>query len=131
MGTRYISDIDKTTPTADDTLFAWPKLKPVGKISVNMPADEWLCKKLDKLNVTLVEGYPSHSSEAGGLLKDKFVRPVRSKSKWYGLNANKEKESSSVSSIKADFSRDSKKMGKISLCIKFKMEIPETIRTSL
>ena len=40
-----------------------------------MPMDEWLCSKMGKLNLTLTEGYLSRSSEAGGLLKDQFVRP--------------------------------------------------------
>ena len=64
MSWRHIPDIDTIISTADDNPFARPKLYPVGKISVNMPTDEWLSKKLDKLNVTLVEGYPSRSSEA-------------------------------------------------------------------
>ena len=48
-----------------------------------------------KLNLTLVEGYPSHSSEAGGLLKDQFVQPGKSQSKWYGLYSDQHKTSSS------------------------------------
>ena len=73
MGWRHIPDMDTTTSTADDNPFAGPKLQPDGKVSVNMPKDEWLCNKLAKLNVTLLEGCPSHSSEAGGLLKDQFI----------------------------------------------------------
>ena len=36
-------------------------------------------------------GYPSRSSEAGGLLKDQFVRPPKSQAKWYNFAANPEK----------------------------------------
>ena len=65
-------------------------------MSVKLPTDEWLCKKMDKLNVTLVEGYPSRASEAGGLQKDQFVKVGRSQSKWYGLHPNQEKSVESV-----------------------------------
>ena len=77
-----------------------------------MPTDEWLFKKLDKLNMTLVEGYPSRTSEARGLEMDLFIRPARSQSKSYGLHINNEKSSSSVSFCvlkdepPEDFSRD-------------------------
>ena len=55
---------------------------------MNLPTDEWLCKKMSKLNLTLVQGYPTRTSEAGGLLKDQFVRPPKSQGKWYGFHAN-------------------------------------------
>ena len=32
-------------------------------------------------------------SEAGGLLRDQFVRPPKSQSKWYGFQANPKKDS--------------------------------------
>ena len=65
--------MDTVTSNSDDNPFAGLKLQPVGKVSVCMPTDEWLCKKLGKLNVTLVEGYLSCRSEADGLLKDQFI----------------------------------------------------------
>ena len=77
--------IDTTTSTTDDNPFAGPRLEPFGQIFVNMPTDKWLCEKLDKLDVILVAGYPSRSCEDGGLLKDQFVRPARSQSKWSGF----------------------------------------------
>ena len=54
-----------------------------------------------------MEGYPSHSSEAGGLLKDQFVQPARSQQKWYGLVSDPQKVSSgkSVSSWNTDSSK--------------------------
>ena len=48
-------NMNTATTTGDDNPFAEPKLQPVVKVSVNMPTDEWLCKNMDKLNVTLVE----------------------------------------------------------------------------
>ena len=56
---------------------------------MNLPTDEWLCKKLDKLNLALVKGYPSRISEAGGLLRDRFGKTARSQSKWYSLHSER------------------------------------------
>ena len=78
MDWNYIPDIDSGTTTSEDNPFAGPKLHTPGKVSVNLPTDEWLCKKMSKLNLTLVQGYPTRTSEAGGLLKDQFVRPPKS-----------------------------------------------------
>ena len=85
MGWTHIPDVESTAATGDDNPFAGPKSQPAGKVSVRLPTDEWLCNKMAKLNVTLVEGYPSRSSEAGGLLRDQYVRPPKSQSRWYGL----------------------------------------------
>ena len=85
MGWTHIPDVESTAATGDDNPFAGPKSQPAGKVSVRLPTDEWLCNKMAKLNVTLVEGYPSGSSEAGGLLRDQYVRPPKSQSRWYGL----------------------------------------------
>ena len=46
-----------------------------------------------KLNLTLVQGYPTRTSEAGGLLKDQFLQPPKSQGKWYGFHANPKKDS--------------------------------------
>ena len=70
-----------TSSSADDNPFQAPKQQPLGRISVKLPTDEWLCQKMDKLNVALVEGYPSIASEAGGLQKDHFVKVSKSQSK--------------------------------------------------
>ena len=62
---------------------------------------------MGKLNLTLVEGYPPRSSEAGGLLKDQFVRPARSQQKWYGFVSDPQKVSTdkTVSSWSTDASK--------------------------
>ena len=91
MGWTHIPDMDTAAATSDDNPFAGPKSQPMGKVSVNMPTDELLCRKMGKLNLTLVEGYPSRSSEAGGLLKDQFVQPARSQAKWYGFVSDQQK----------------------------------------
>ena len=73
MGWSHIPEMDSTASTSDDNPFAGPKTVTPGKVSVKMPTEDWLCRKLAKLNVTLVEGYPSRGSEAGGLAKDVFL----------------------------------------------------------
>ena len=59
-----------------------------GKVSVKLPVDEWLCRKFERLNVTVAEGYPSRNSETGGLLRNQFVKTPRS-SKWYAMHCGK------------------------------------------
>ena len=81
MGWSYLPDIDSANNTSEDNPFSGPMTLVPGKASVQMPTEDWLCKKLEKLNTTLFEGYPSHGSEAGGLLKDVFLRPAKSQSK--------------------------------------------------
>ena len=63
MGWTHIPDVDNSSSSAVDNPFAAPKQQPLGKISVKLPTDEWLYRKMDKLNITLVEGYPSRASE--------------------------------------------------------------------
>ena len=73
MGWTHVPDIDTGAKMSDDNPFAGPKLQTSGKVSVNLPTDEWLCNKLSKLNLTLVQGYLSHTTEAGTLQRDQFV----------------------------------------------------------
>ena len=82
MGWSHIPNIDSTSSNAEDNPFSAPKQQPAGKISVNLPTDDWLRRKMNKLNLTLVQGYPSKSSESGGLQRDHFVKPVKSQVKW-------------------------------------------------
>ena len=105
MGWSHIPELDNTASTSDDNPFAGPKTVTPGKVSVKMPTEDWLCRKLAKLNLTLVEGYPSRGSEAGGLAKDVFLRPARTQSKWYGLHSDPKAESSQISSWNIDASK--------------------------
>ena len=51
-------DFDSSSSSLDDNPFAGARAQPSGKVSVKLPVDEWLCKKLEKLNLTMAEGYP-------------------------------------------------------------------------
>ena len=86
--------MDSGTKSSDDNPFAGPKLQKPGKVSVSLPNDEWLCSKLNKLSLTLVQGYPSRTTEAGTLQRDQFVRTAKSQSKWYNLHTETKKDSS-------------------------------------
>ena len=97
MGWTYIPDMDNSSSSADNYPFQAPKQQPLGRISVKLPSDEWLYRKMDKLKVTLVEGYPSRASEAGGLQKDQYVKVGKSQLKWYGLQPSTDKTVDTVS----------------------------------
>ena len=105
MGWPHIPEMDSTASTSDDNPFAGPKTVTPGKVSVKMPTEDWLYRKLAKLNLTLVEGYPSRGSEASGLAKDVFLRPAKTQSKWYGLHTNPKAETSHISSWNTDASK--------------------------
>ena len=68
--------------------FAGSRAQHTGKVSIKLPADDWLCRKLEKLNITVAEGYPSRNSETAGLLRDQFVKTPRT-SKWYSMHTDK------------------------------------------
>ena len=110
MGWSEIPELESTTSTADDNPFAGPKTVAPGKVSVRMPTEDWLCRKLAKLNLTLVEGYPSRGSEPGGLGKDVFLRPAKSQNKWYGLHIDPKTDPKADSSQLSHWSTDSSKL---------------------
>ena len=78
----------------DDNPFAGARVQPTGKVSVKLPVDDWLCRKMSKLNLTITEGYPTRNTDNAGLLRDQFIKPPRS-SRWYGMHAE-DSESSTV-----------------------------------
>ena len=95
MGWHNIPEFDRFS-SSDDNPFASSRVQPTGKVSVKLPVDEWLCWKMEKLNLTITEGYPSKNAEASGLLWDQFIKPPRS-SKWYDMHKNK--KDSAISTV--------------------------------
>ena len=79
------------------TPFAGSRVQPAGKVSVKLLVDAWLCKKMEKLNVTITEGYPARNTETAGLLKDQFIKPPWS-SRWYGMHTEKDCDNTTVCS---------------------------------
>ena len=102
MGWSHIPHMDSSSNPSDDNPFAGPKAPVPDKVSVQKPTEDWLCRKLSKLNITLVAGYPSCSSEAGDRLKDQFLRPAKSQSKWYRLFSDQKVDPSVLSTWSMD-----------------------------
>ena len=50
--------------------------------------DERLCRKMEKLNITVQKGYPSRTYENAGLNRDQFVKPPKTL-RWYGMHSEK------------------------------------------
>ena len=82
------NDIDSASSSQDDNPFTGSRFSQTGKVSVKVPVDEWLCKKFEKLNITLQEGYLTRNSETAGLSKDQMIKPHKTL-KWYGMHSDK------------------------------------------
>ena len=76
LGWSHIPDFEFSATDGDRSDNPWKGKHPrkSGKISVELPADDWLCHKMEKLNTRVAEGYPSRSREATGLKVDQFIR---------------------------------------------------------
>ena len=49
-----------------------------------MPPDDWLCQKLEQLNIVVAEGYP-RAQDSAGLKKNQFKIP-KSQARWYQMH---------------------------------------------
>ena len=94
MNWHKIPEFETVSSAADDNPFAGTRIQPTGKVSVKLPVDDWLCRKMSKLNLTITEGYPTRNTDNAGLLRDQFIKPPRS-SRWYGMHTE-DSESSTV-----------------------------------
>ena len=85
LGWSHIPDFEYSVADGDRSDNPWKGKHPrkTDKISVELPADDWLCHKMEKLNTRVAEGYPSRSPESAGLKVDQFVRTPKSPAKWY------------------------------------------------
>ena len=117
MGWTHVPDMGSSNPS-DDNSFAGPK----APVLVQKPTEQWLCKKLSKLNLTLVEGYLSRTAEAGSLPMDQFLKLARPQTKWYGLYPGTQSDTSSITSwntgpskLNSSFGRISRKVGVTSI----------------
>ena len=92
MNWHKIPEFETVSSAADNNPFVGARTQPTGKVG---PVDDWLCRKMSKLNLTITEGYPTRNTDNTGLLRDQFIKPPRS-SRWYGMHAEKDRESSTV-----------------------------------
>ena len=88
MAWNDISEFDSASSCQDDNPFTGSRSSQTGKVSVKVPVDEWFCKKFEKLNITLQEGYLTCNSETAGLSKDQCIKPPKTL-KWYGMHSDK------------------------------------------
>ena len=95
MNWHKVPEFETVSSTADDNPFAGACVQPTGKVSVKLPVDDWLCRKMSSLNLTIKEGYPTRNTDNTGLLRDQFIKTSRC-SRWYGMHAEKDNESSTV-----------------------------------
>ena len=112
MGWSHIPEVDSSNPS-DDNPFAGPKAPAPSKISVQMPTEDWLCRKLSKPNLTMTEGYPSRTTEAGSLPMDHFLRPPKPQTKWYGLYSGQQLDPATVTSWNTGPSKLNNSFGRI------------------
>ena len=86
LGWSHIPDFEAAVGDTDnrsDNPWKGKHPRRTGKVSVELPADDWLCYKMEKLNTWAAEGYPSWAQEAAGLKQDQFIRAPKSQAKWY------------------------------------------------
>ena len=92
MGWTHIPDLEYSPTSRTDNPWIGHRSQPVGKVSVLLPPEDWLCKKIENMNLVLIEGYSSKSLEPGGLHMDQFLRPPKSQSRWYGIHPAEPKD---------------------------------------
>ena len=85
MGWHQMPKFNSSASFHDHNSFASPKSQTTGRISVKLPPDDWLCQKLEKLNLTLTECYPSPSIDANRLCKDQFVKVPPHTQRWHDV----------------------------------------------
>ena len=75
MGWHHIPAFETDFSEPDKSNNPWKGKNPrkPTRISVAMPPDDWLCQKLERLNLTVAEGYPSRSQDSAGLRRDHFI----------------------------------------------------------
>ena len=85
LGFTQIPDFEASTGDYDCSDNPWKGKHPwkSGKVSLELPADDWLCHKIEKLNVRAAEGSLSLSQESAGLKQDQFIRTPKIQAKWY------------------------------------------------
>ena len=94
MGWHHIPAFETDYAEPDKSNNPWKGKNPrkPTRISVAMPPDDWLCQKLERLNLTVAEGYPSCSQDSAGLKRDQFVKVPKSQGKWYKMHLMKPEE---------------------------------------
>ena len=79
-------DVPEEEETSSDEASSWwePRSKPKTKLATHLLVDDHLCRKMEKLQVNIKQGYPTKSSDPSPLGKGQFLR-VPPRSRWYQL----------------------------------------------
>ena len=80
MGWHHIPTFETTFSEPDKINNPWKGKNLPTRASVAMPPDDWLYQKLERLNLTALEGYPSRSQDSAGLKKDQFIKVPKTQS---------------------------------------------------
>ena len=67
MNWHKVPEFETVSSTADDNPFAGARVRPTGKVSMKLPVDDWLCRKMSSLKLTLTEGYPTRNTDPAKL----------------------------------------------------------------
>ena len=88
MGWHHIPafETDFSEPDKSNNPWKGKNQKKPTRISIAMPPDDWLCQKLERLNLTVAEGYPSRSQDSAGLRRDQFIKVPKPQEKWYKMH---------------------------------------------
>ena len=80
MGWDFIPvfESDLTEPDKSNNPWRGKHPRKPARISVAMPPDDWLCQKIEKLNTTVAEEYPSRAHDSAVLKKDQFIKIPKS-----------------------------------------------------
>ena len=63
IGWKQVPEFESSSSSLDDNSFAGSRTQLPGKVLVRLPSDTCLCRKMEKLNNNVTEGYPSCSFE--------------------------------------------------------------------
>ena len=91
IGWHHIPAFESDYSEPDKSNNPWKGKQPrkPTRISVAMPPDDWLCQKLERLNLNVADGYPSRAQDSAGLKRDQFIKVPKSQSRWYKIHLMK------------------------------------------
>ena len=59
VGWSDIPDLEYQPSSRDNIPWIGSRSQPVGKASIAVPSDKWLCKKFEDMNLTILQAYPN------------------------------------------------------------------------
>ena len=73
MGWHHISTFESDDTEPNKSNNPWRKSQEANQDFSGHAPDDWLCQKLERLNLTEAEGYPSRAQHSAGLKRDQFI----------------------------------------------------------